>query len=53
MRRKGFVKKDNRIRMPNGNQGRAYTGIRMKDAYTTKDMAEKPQEQIRQEVWTD
>ena len=56
MRRKGFVKINNRIRLPNGSQTRAYTGIRMKDAYTTKDIIEKPQEQMQpqaQEAWND
>ena len=49
MRRKGFLKIDNRVRLPNGNQARAYTGIRMCDQYTTEDA--RPKE--LQLVWND
>ena len=56
MRRKGYVKIDNRITLPNGKRARAYTGIRMKDNYTITDTAEEPQKQMQQqaqEVWND
>lgn len=50
MRRKGYLKIDNRVKLPNGEQVRAYAGIRMRDRNTTGDFTVEEQPRIE---WND
>ena len=39
MRRRGFLKLDNRVTMPNGEQVRAFTGLRLKNKNSVESWA--------------